>query len=160
MKNKDDVALLVQEYITLKKHEYKSITSKLNKRIDNFKIKIEYNTFNNYKDTHIILNYNYTDYNIREDKFYHTLNDNIIDIYHFTRGKEVLQDKLKEKIKKTLKEYKITNDMIDLVLKFNKDNFYVTSDALIFIYSYSQFGISSFDEFKIKCSYKDLYECL
>lgn len=160
MENKDEVSILVKEYITLKEHEYKSILSKLNNKTNNFKVKIVYNTYENYKDTHIILNYNYTNYNIREDKFYHTLKGNLIDINHFTRGSTFIFDKIKLKIKEHLKEKHITDDMIELVLKLNKDNFYINSDALTFIYSYSQFGISSKDYFKIRISYKDLYECI
>ena len=64
MINKDTVNKLVQEYISLKEHEYKSISSKLKREYNNFKSKIEYNTFNNYNDTHVILTYNYTDYAI------------------------------------------------------------------------------------------------
>lgn len=158
MINKDTVNKLVQEYISLKEHEYKSISSKLKRENNNFKSKIEYNTFNNYNDTHVILTYNYTDYIIREDKFFHTLNDELIDIIHFTRGKELNFSILKQEIKKHLRDYKITNDMIDLVLSINKENYYVRESGLTFIYSLNQFGINSLDDFKVEIGYKDLYE--
>lgn len=160
MKNKDTVNKLVQEYISLKEHEYKSISSKLKKNYNNFKSKIEYHNFNDYKDTHIILTYNYTDHSIREDKFFHSLNDELIDITHFTRGSELNYSKLKQEIKDTLKEYRITNDMIDLVLSINKDNFYVEGSCLTFVYSLNQFGINSLDDFKVSVEYKDLYELI
>ena len=38
--NKDTVNKLVQEYISLKEHEYKSISSKLKREYNNFKSKI------------------------------------------------------------------------------------------------------------------------
>ncbi len=153
-----NVELLVKDYISLKEHEYKSIISKLNKAKYNFKSKIEYNTLNNYKDTHVILTYNYTNILIREDKYFHTLNGDLIDINHFTRGKDLLLDNIKESIKNHLKGMHVTHDMIDLVLSINKENYYVSEDGLIFIYSYNQFGINSADDFRIKVKYEDLYE--
>lgn len=159
MKNIYAVRNLVKEYIILKEHEYNSIISRINNpKEKNFKISLEKNTYSSYKDIHIILNYNYTGYNIREDKFYHTLNDNLIDIYHFTNGCEPSFDILEDKIKEHLKSYKVTKDMISLVLKLNKDNFYVMDNSLVFIYSYNQFGINSLSEFRIKVNLKDLYE--
>ena len=40
--NKDTVNKLVQEYISLKEHEYKSISSKLKREYNNFKSKIRW----------------------------------------------------------------------------------------------------------------------
>lgn len=153
-----NVELLVKDYISLKEHEYKSIISKLKKAKYNYNSRIEYNTFKNYKDTHVILTYNYTNLLIREDKYFHTLNGKLIDINHFTRGKDLLLDNIKESIKNHLKGMHITHDMIDLVLSINKENYYVSEDGLIFIYSYNQFGIKSVDDFRIKVKYEDLYE--
>lgn len=158
VENKDIVAALVSEYITLKEHEYKSISVHLKNKPNNFKSRVEYNTFNNYKDTHITLTYSYTTIPIREDKYFHTLNDELIDILHFTRGNEPLLDKLIKEIKLNLKDYKVTNDMIELVISLNKDNFYVLEDGLLFIYSYNQFGINSLSDFRVKIKYEDLYE--
>lgn len=149
---------LVKDYISLKEHEYKSIISKLKKKSYNFKSKIEENTFEKYKDTHVILTYNYTNIPIREDKYFHTLNGELIDINHFTRGKDILLDTIRESIHSHLKGKHITYDMIDLVLSLNKENYYVCEYGLIFIYSYNQFGINSIGDFYIKVNYEDLYE--
>lgn len=156
MKRENVVKHLVSEYLNLKNHEFKSIVDKITPVNPKFMSKIETNKYLNYEDTHIILIYNYTDYEIREDKYFHTLNDNLIDITHFTREKDNLLEYLRKEIKSTLKEYKITYDMIDLVLSLNNDNFLTTEDGLKFIYSYNQFGIKSTDYFSILVNYKVL----
>ena len=156
MKEENAVASLVEDYLNLKKHEFKSIVDKITPKNPKFISKIEKNKYLNYEDIHIILIYNYTDYEIREDKYYHTLNDTLIDITHFTREK----DNLLEFLKKELKSYYpkhcfrlFKNEMIDLVLNINNDNFFVLEKGLNFIYSYNQFGIKNTEQFSILVNY-------
>ncbi|MCX4248448.1 MAG: hypothetical protein OSJ65_01645 [Bacilli bacterium] len=153
MKEENVVASLVEDYLNLKKHEFKSIVDKITPTSPRFISKIETNKYLNYEDTHIILVYNYTEYEIREDKYYHTLNDSLIDITHFTREKDNLLEFLKKELKRTLKEYKINDEMIDLVLNINNDNFFVLEKGLNFIYSYNQFGIKNTEQFSILVNY-------
>ncbi len=153
MKEENAVASLVEDYLNLKKHEFKSIVDKITPKNPKFISKIEKNKYLNYEDIHIILIYNYTDYEIREDKYYHTLNDTLIDITHFTREKDNLLEFLKKELKRTLKEYKINDEMIDLVLNINNDNFFVLEKGLNFIYSYNQFGIKNTEQFSILVNY-------
>lgn len=153
MKEENAVASLVEDYLNLKKHEFKSIVDKITPKNPKFISKIEKNKYLNYEDIHIILIYNYTDYKIREDKYYHTLNDTLIDTTHFTREKDNLLEFLKKELKRTLKEYKINDEMIDLVLNINNDNFFVLEKGLNFIYSYNQFGIKNTEQFSILVNY-------
>lgn len=147
---------LTKEYLKIKKHEYNSIKSKVTCINPKFKSRVEEHTTHDYHSLHVILLYNYTNYQIREDKFYHTLNDHLIDISHFTRSKDNLIEHLTKELKPILKKYKIKKDGIKLAVEINLDNFIVEDEYLEFIYSLNQFGIKKFGEVKIQIKYTDL----
>ncbi len=149
---------IAKNYIELKKHEYESIKNKLALTSTSFTSAIKENNYNAYRDIHIILNYNYKNYPIREDKFFHALNDTLIDITHFTKEKDDLIDILTKKLKERLKKYKIKEDLIRYELRINLENFYVNEEGLLYVYSLNQFGIKATDEFTLLIKFTDIYE--
>ncbi|MCH5166352.1 MAG: hypothetical protein J1F35_00530 [Erysipelotrichales bacterium] len=146
----ETVNKLINSYLELKKHEFTSIINKLSYNEYSFKNIYEEHNYLNYKDLHIILYYNYGYRLIREDKFFHTLDDKLIDINHFTNDITSLKTSLKESLNMSLKEYKINESMIDYSINFSLDNFLVFDDGLEFIFSLNQFGIDSNEEIRIK----------
>ena len=148
---------LAKSYLDLKRHEFISIINKLTSDNYSFKNINKESSFYNYKDYQITLLYSYGYRLIREDKFIHFLDDELIDINHFVKETDYLKEELKESLLKKLKKYKIKESMIDLTLLINLDNFIVIDGALEFIYSLNQFGINSTDEVRVITKLKDYY---
>lgn len=148
---------LAKSYLELKQHEFISIINKLTSDNYSFKNINKESTFNNYKDYQITLIYSYGYNLIREDKFIHYLDNELIDINHFVKETDYLKEELKKSLLKKLKEYKIKESMIDLTLLINLDNFIVVEGGLEFIYSLNQFGINKTDEIRVITKLKDYY---
>lgn len=148
---------LAKSYLELKQHEFMSIINKLSSNDYSFKNINKESVFNNYKDYQITLIYSYGYNLIREDKFIHFLDNELIDINHFARETDYLKEELKNALIKKLKKYKIKKSMIDLTLLINLDNFIVIDGGLEFIYSLNQFGINSTDEIRVITKLKDYY---